>query len=381
MAGEARDDRVTARVLWAVSRPDVDVVRLRELVAEGADLDAAADAAIGRRVGPLMWRALREAGLTDGLGPARTRLEAEAQFRRVQAGILLPRALETAVAPLVRAGLQPLVFKGPALAGRYPEPGLRPMDDVDLIVPRDEHDRAVAVLGSVGWRAPRRAGAHYDTFLVHRDVPDLPLEVHWDLETWRHRPTPLRGDDLWQARIESEIFGVPAFGLPPEVELVALAIHAGKPYHYFQRLIWSVDLAVVVERAGPALDWDRLAALARKWRAITVLAVGLRHARRLGARIPDELLHLPRSNARRGALAPLLDERWPVMGFEPAVAHRLRYGLWDSWVRVAALMLGEITATGLRDAPGRAGRVARSAARRWRPIRTLGGQPLDDEPG
>ncbi|HEX9549347.1 MAG TPA: hypothetical protein VF942_18540 [Acidimicrobiales bacterium] len=40
---------------------------------------------------------------------------------------------------------------------------------------------------------------------------------------------------------------VAAFGLPIEEELLALAAHAGKPFHQFQHLIWSVDIAVVMD--------------------------------------------------------------------------------------------------------------------------------------
>ena len=54
----------------------------------------------------------------------------------MEAVLLIPRALALAVRPLTDAGLEPVVFKGPAVAARYPKPGLRPMEDIDLLLPR-----------------------------------------------------------------------------------------------------------------------------------------------------------------------------------------------------------------------------------------------------
>ncbi|HEY2202564.1 MAG TPA: HAMP domain-containing protein, partial [Solirubrobacteraceae bacterium] len=59
--------------------------------------------------------------------PERDRLEAAADTFRMEALLLIPRATALAIRPLTDAGLEPVVLKGPAVASRYPEPGLRPM--------------------------------------------------------------------------------------------------------------------------------------------------------------------------------------------------------------------------------------------------------------
>ena len=68
-------------------------------------------------------------------------------------------------------------MKGAALAGRYPEPGLRPMDDVDILVPRPQHDSALRRLEAAGWRRVDIPGRHHETVLTHAEVPGLPLET------------------------------------------------------------------------------------------------------------------------------------------------------------------------------------------------------------
>jgi hypothetical protein len=151
-----------------------------------------------------------------------------------------------------------------------------------------------------------------------------------------------------------QCMGVAAFGLPVEDELVMLAAHAAKPFHHFERVIWSVDMAVVVETAGAALDWESVAARAHDARCDTALAVALRHARRLGARVPDDLVTLPAGGWRRAALDPVLDETWPFVAVDRRAAHRLRYALPDATRHRALLTLGELTAEGPMQIPGRA---------------------------
>jgi hypothetical protein len=376
LPGRQRSD--TIDLLWSAARPVPDLPAIRAAVALGADLEALAACALLNRVGPLCWRGLQASGVADQVGEMGAVLERETQLRRLQAQMVLPRALELILGPLQSAGLEPLVFKGPALVDRYPAAGLRPMDDIDVILPAHQHQVGLDALTNVGWTPILdRIGEHYDSFLVHRELPDLPVELHWELTAWRERANNLRADSLWEQRRPISIAGLPAYGLPPEQELVALAAHAGKPFHHFNRLVWSVDIVVVVQAAGSALDWDQVGALAKGFRCQTVLAVALRHARRLGADVPDELLRLRGGRTRRVALQPVLEDEWPFVLADEGTVHRLRFALSDSIPRQVELLVGEIT----QDAhpfeiPGRAFQATQMALRRWRSDRR--GPPTDD---
>ena len=160
-----------------------------------------------------------------------------------------------------------------------------------------------------------------------------------------------------------------AFGLPIEEELVALAAHAGKPFHHFQRLIWSVDISVVINHGGGSLDWDRLRHTARREKCRTVLAVALNHARRLGVYVPDAFAEPPGGRTRKAILSPLLQEAWPLTNPDPALRHQLRYALSDSWSRQAMLVVGEITEGRPWDVPRAVAHLTRAGARRWRQLR------------
>ena len=85
------------------------------------------------------------------------------------------------------ADIPVLVLKGAALSHLvYPEPGLRPMSDVDILVPRPEVWRAQRVLAELGFDTPQPPGPT----LPHRHLPaatlrsqglSIDVEIHHQL--------------------------------------------------------------------------------------------------------------------------------------------------------------------------------------------------------
>ena len=237
-----------------------------------------------------------------------------------------------AVRPLTDAYLEPVVFKGPAVAEHYPEPGLRPMDDIDLLLPVADHDRALEALCAAGWRVARPSVGHYDTLLAHPDVPTLLLELHFGLDTGWDRVTALDPVGLWERRVPIECAGTAAFGLPVADELVALAAHAGKPFHGFTRLIWIADLAMLVRDAaarGTPVDWDAVGSAARVGRCTTVVAAALALARRSGVDVPAGSFPLPSRGWRGQTIETLLSVDWPL-NYPDLHRYALTYALTDS---------------------------------------------------
>ena len=331
----------TATLLWEACRRDPDPAAIRRALAGGADPAWAVRAASDQRIGGLLWRALAAAGSLDALGPDRDTLADMADAFKMEALLLLPRAVALAVRPLTDVGLEPVVFKGPAVAARYPEPGLRPMDDIDLLLPRADHQRALAALDRAGWQVTRAGdGDHYDTVLAHRGVPSFLLEIHYGLEEPSERATALDPESLWSKRQPLECAGTPAFGLPPAEELVVLAAHAGKPHHRFVRMVWMADLAMIVGHAedhGCAVDWDRVLAVARAARCVPVVGAALAMAHRAGLDAPVGLFPLPSRGRRGDAMRQLLSVTWPLTQMN-LTDYQFNYALTDSWARRSKML-------------------------------------------
>ncbi len=346
----------TAALLWEACRRDPVPASVRRAITRGADLPWAVSAASEQRVGALLWRALGASESLDVLGPERTAFGAMTDAFKMEALLLLPRAVALAVRPLTEIGLEPVVFKGPAVAARDPEPGLRPMDDIDLLLPRADHSRAIAALGRAGWQVARAGvGDHYDTVLTHHEVPSLFLEVHFGLEGGAEQVTALDPETLWARRRPLECAGTAAFGLPPAEELVVLAAHAGKPHHRFVRLVWMADLAMIVGH-DTAIDWDRVHAVAKAARCVTVVGTALEMARRAGVDAPVGLFPLPTRGSRGDTMGRLLSVSWPLTQRE-LPAYRFNYALTDSRARRAKmrffhLVLGHGVRARVRRAAG-----------------------------
>lgn len=326
----------TARLLWEACRPDPDPDSVQSALAGGADVTLAVRAAEDHRISPLLWRALDAADALGALGTDRAALKGTADAFAMEALLLIPRAMELAVSPLTAASLEPVVFKGPAAAARYPRPGLRPMEDIDLLLPRADHARALSALGAAGWTIVRAAeGEQYDTVLTHAEVPSLFLELHFGLETASQRVTALDPVSLWAHRQPAVLAGTPAFVLPQDEELVVLAAHAGKPHHGFVRLVWIADIAMIVSAAasdGNPVDWQRVRAVAGSTHCVTVVGAALAMARRAGVEAPTGLFPLPTRGWRGAAMRQLLSETWPLTHLE-LPGYQLNYALTDDRVQ------------------------------------------------
>ncbi|HXB37408.1 MAG TPA: nucleotidyltransferase family protein [Acidimicrobiales bacterium] len=332
----------TARLLWEACRPDTDPASVRRALASGADVSLAVSAAEDHRISPLLWRALDDADALDELGADRAPLKGTADAFAMEALLLIPRAMQLAVGPLTSAALEPVVFKGPAVAARYPRPGLRPMEDIDLLLPRADHARALSALAAAGWAVARAAeGEQYDTVLTHPEVPSLFLELHFGLETASQRVTALDPVTLWARRQPAVVAGTPAFVLPLDEELVVLAAHAGKPHHGFVRLVWIADIAVIVRAAesdGNPVDWERVRAVAGSTHCVTVVGAALAMARRAGVDAPTGLFPLPTRGWRGAAMRQLLSESWPLTHLE-LPGYQLNYALTDDRVQRLKILL------------------------------------------
>jgi hypothetical protein len=333
----------TARLMWEACHRNPDPQAVRDAVSHGADLAWAVRLALEQRVGPLLWRALEAAGEAEALGEHRSSLESVAEVHLMEGLLLLPRAVSVALRPLVDGGLEPVVLKGPVLATRYPAPGLRPMEDIDVLLPIEQHREAIDLLEQEGWEVVRPAGRdRYDTVLKHPEVASMALELHYGLESHYERLTSLDAAGLWSRRIPVDCLGCAAFGLPLPEEIVVLAAHAGKPFHGFSRLVWIADLAMIVghsRESGSEVDWESVRSVAQRGGCTTVVGVALRLAGHAGVDFPSELFPLPERGWRRAALSRLIDPLWPLDPSDPATFH-LRYALTDGNWRRAKLLFG-----------------------------------------
>ena len=167
------------------------------------------------------------------------------------------------------AKLQVMAIQGLSIVDIYAEPGLRPLGDVDLMVPPDSKGRFRKVLWEAGYTLPdfryvdlyTKGGLWID---IHTHILNL------DRIKSRKYLFPEDLTSLWERAVPfSEKY--PLFLRPEPVDnFIALAAHALK--HSYSRLIWLVDLHELLLKG---LSWRKLTARARFWRQDKVVLYAL----------------------------------------------------------------------------------------------------------
>jgi glycosyltransferase involved in cell wall biosynthesis len=211
----------------------------------------------------------------------------------------LPRLL----AVLRDAEIKVVVLKGPAVALRYADPSRRPFSDLDLLVPRDQVETALDVLGDYHATVrvpPKRPKADKrDVLIEDRSGMLFNVDLHWDLFSY----SQLRGsaigatDAAWNEAVDVDSPFGPMWELPDSYRLTFLCAHAVLDHRF--RLILFRDFW---EMSRGEVDWAAVDQVAGRWglRSTTYLALWIARAA-LGARIPEEFLDnlRPRSAAIR----------------------------------------------------------------------------------
>jgi hypothetical protein len=249
---------------------------------------------------------------SDRTSLVRPEILADLESRRTKVShdnlLLLARA-EQALDLLLAEGVTPVALKGLDLIHRlYDRFDQRTIDDVDLLVRRDELGATLEALRRAGWRVPDPdRWTHYVRSSHHLPIDSpgpvpVAFEIHWSLaQSGRYAVDP----EALIARAEPlEISGRCARRLEDHDLVAHLLIHHLS--HYFdRRLKWLVDLQRITMQ--PGFLWSRVFERIREWDARAAAAVSLLHLHRLDPNcIPERVLRgLPLARWRRALTAPL----------------------------------------------------------------------------
>jgi hypothetical protein len=155
----------------------------------------------------------------------------------------------------------------------YPDPDLRPMRDVDILVdPRDRH-KLKDVLESRGYAADRVLRSQW-VYTINQII----FEFHWSFLTTKRYRTAIDSAWLINSRIPKKTDEGLIFCLPREQELISVVAHAFI-HHELDRLMPLIDLGLLM--ADPNLDWDFIVAWCRKRRLTNLFLFTLSFVNRL----------------------------------------------------------------------------------------------------
>lgn len=321
-------------------RPTAD----QELLLEAATGDLAAACAAWRgwqernelddvdygaqRLLPLVYRHLVDFGIDDADIGRLKGLYRRAWYRNQ----IMFRWAAEALESLRAARLETMLLKGAALSAlHYRDAGVRPMDDVDILVRTEHAAGALDALGRAGWTPFPTVPREVFLGVRHAETLSRPdgarVDLHWNA-LWQ----PGRDDAFWDGAVELSIGGERTQALCPSDQLLHVCVH-GAAWNPVPPIRWAADALIVVAGAGGVLDWERLVAQARKRRVTVALAEALAYlGERFGAAVPASVVeelsrtrtHLHERIGHRAAQSP-----WnPVSTF---------WVVWDRYRRLRDL--------------------------------------------
>jgi hypothetical protein len=265
-------------------------------------------------------------------------------FGTMARNLALRRELGRVVDELGRHQVDVMVLKGAALVPLvHRDPGVRPMDDLDLLVHRDDLGLAEKVVTALGYRSSGRvpATAHADDAPHHlpslvRADGTISIELHHKLGS-SGSPPDFDVTGVWARAVPFDAGDATCLRPSDEDLLAHVCLHflVDRARLFSRRALRQLcDVGAIVDAFSATLDWDRLTAEADERRYAAALAVALGTAAtvvdvQLPADVPTNLAPRPvaPSAAEVGRRRVLRDPAWTTLerftSRQPSVLHLL----------------------------------------------------------
>lgn len=247
-------------LLRICAAPDCDHGALMRLL-DTDGWNSLAQTAEDKRLCALVLRAVGIADARKLLPPAAAaRLEAARHWHSIYA-LKQMAAVKRLIGVLGEGGFNPVLLKGFGLAhGIYPDPALRPLRDVDLLLSAEEAARAQELLiGNPHYRVAPWAGS-YGLEFGHQlpEIQDIDFELTIELHhrinarNWAQEPILL---ELIRAEpVSLTVMGIDVRVPSPRANFLHLLEHATLHHAFENGPLVLADLHFLAARSN--LDWD-----------------------------------------------------------------------------------------------------------------------------
>lgn len=180
--------------------------------------------------------------------------------------------------------IDPLLIKGWSVARLYPEKGMRPYDDTDLVVRSSQYETA-------------------QTIVREQKLTEFDVDLHSELE----EEYGFKSEDDFFEHTQLVKLGDVEVRVPAlEDSLRISCIHFLR--HGAFRPLWLCDVALIVESKPDTFDWDRCLGSNKRIADWIACTIGLAH-QLLGARIDDTPVKQRAENLPRW-LVPAVLKQW-----------------------------------------------------------------------
>jgi hypothetical protein len=183
-------------------------------------------------------------------------------FQNYLTATLLLRELKNVLGSLAERDIEVIVLKGAALATTlYPNLGLRPMRDIDLLVHQEELAQVIEILDALGYQSyppPARHGIEKfqgEVSCVKDGEFPIVIEPHWTLGPAYPYSGRIKAEGLWHRARRLDLAGTDTLVLCPEDCLLHLCLHL---FHHRRQSYWLIsacDMVELIRHYQGDLDW------------------------------------------------------------------------------------------------------------------------------
>src|SRR5229473_7854687 len=186
------------------------------------------------------------------------------------------REIQTALAA---QNIPIVALKGIVLAFlAYPDPSLRPMNDIDLLLDEKHLDSAVRILRNLGYSCPARLrGLYFEGEVKLQKLgTQLLIELHTQIEVTAPASAVDAGD-IWSRSVKTRISDFEVYTLNEEDFFFHLCLHMSRRHCFTTGFLPFVDILKWVETHGATWDWPSLirSAQSKKYEAYVELTLDL----------------------------------------------------------------------------------------------------------
>jgi len=199
-------------------------------------------------------------------------------------------SLQTVLHAFDQASIPAIVLKGAMLAVvLYPDVGLRPFSDIDILINQAQLEDAETILERLGYielhRSERPRDWHRRVVKYEKHLSyvkdDTTIELHWNFSNYSDKQQiPI--SELFETAQQTDIGMI----LAPDKMLLHFCFHLHR--HTYYPLIRLCDVALLLNRYSKSINWKHLIYQAKNWRVTLPLACVMHRLKDLwGYEIPE----------------------------------------------------------------------------------------------
>lgn len=191
------------------------------------------------------------------------------------------------------ADIEVIVVKGiPLSLNIYDNLAVRPMYDVDILVPFSKKMEAIKLLRKKGFTPDDERileySLNYGKGMGFKNESGVELDLHW-------RPLPdsiLNSDpnDFWDKVRPINILNTQALAMSPEDELLCTIVH-GMRRNPLPPIRWVTDAVTIIRKSDVEIDWDRFLTYTTRYKVVIQVKKGLEYlVQNFDLHIPEQVI-------------------------------------------------------------------------------------------